>query len=113
MITDACINCGACESECPNHAIYEGSVDWRYSDGTTLSGMITLPNGQTVDADGSNEPLDDDVYYIAPEKCTECKGSFDQPQCEQVCPVDVCIDDPERRESMETLMARHFFLHQK
>ncbi|HAG49210.1 MAG TPA: ferredoxin, partial [Cryomorphaceae bacterium] len=23
-ITDECINCGACESECPNNAIYEG-----------------------------------------------------------------------------------------
>ncbi|MGE8514457.1 MAG: 4Fe-4S binding protein, partial [Chryseobacterium culicis] len=22
-ITDACINCGACEPECPNSAIYE------------------------------------------------------------------------------------------
>ncbi len=24
-ITDECINCGACESECPNNAISEGS----------------------------------------------------------------------------------------
>ncbi|MEJ7676913.1 MAG: 4Fe-4S binding protein [Segetibacter sp.] len=23
-ITDECINCGACEPECPNNAIYEG-----------------------------------------------------------------------------------------
>ena len=23
-ITDECINCGACEPECPNEAIYEG-----------------------------------------------------------------------------------------
>ncbi|RXM51853.1 4Fe-4S binding protein, partial [Chryseobacterium sp. CH1] len=28
-ITDACINCGACEPECPNSAIYEGAIDWR------------------------------------------------------------------------------------
>ena len=27
-ITDECINCGACEPECPNNAIYEGAVDW-------------------------------------------------------------------------------------
>ena len=25
-ITDACINCGVCESECPNQAISEGAV---------------------------------------------------------------------------------------
>jgi len=27
-ITDECINCGACEPECPNNAIYEGGVEW-------------------------------------------------------------------------------------
>jgi len=25
MITEACVNCGACEPECPNEAISEGS----------------------------------------------------------------------------------------
>ena len=25
IITDDCINCGACEPECPNNAIYEGA----------------------------------------------------------------------------------------
>ena len=29
IITDECINCGACEPECPNNAIYEGAVDWK------------------------------------------------------------------------------------
>ena len=24
LITEECINCGACEPECPNTAIYEG-----------------------------------------------------------------------------------------
>lgn len=26
LITDECINCDVCESECPNDAIYEGKV---------------------------------------------------------------------------------------
>ena len=39
MITDECINCGACEPECPNNAIYEGGAEWKYSDGTSLKGM--------------------------------------------------------------------------
>ncbi|MDA9344204.1 3-phosphoserine/phosphohydroxythreonine transaminase [Algibacter sp.] len=38
IITDECINCGACEPECPNTAIYEGADDWRYKDGTSLEG---------------------------------------------------------------------------
>jgi ferredoxin len=38
IITDECINCGACEPECPNTAIYEGADDWRYKDGTKLKG---------------------------------------------------------------------------
>ena len=34
IITDECINCGACEPECPNNAIYEGQEKWNYSKGT-------------------------------------------------------------------------------
>lgn len=40
IITDECINCGACEPECPNTAIYEGADDWRYSDGTALKEVL-------------------------------------------------------------------------
>src|SRR2546430_1208778 len=28
MITSECINCGACEPECPNTAIYQGGAEW-------------------------------------------------------------------------------------
>lgn len=31
------------------------------------------------------------VYVIAPHKCTECVGHFDEPQCMVVCPVE-CIE---------------------
>lgn len=31
-----------------------------------------------------------EIYEIDPNKCTECVGHFDEPQCRQVCPVD-CI----------------------
>ena len=30
------------------------------------------------------------TYSIDPNRCTECVGHFDEPQCRQVCPVD-CI----------------------
>lgn len=112
-ITDDCINCGACEPECPNTAIYEGADDWRYKDGTTLKGKATLQDGVTIDAESFQEALSDDIYYIVPDKCTECKGFHDEPQCQLVCPVDCCVDDPEHRESEETLRERQAFLHKE
>jgi ferredoxin len=34
------------------------------------------------------------VFFIKPEKCTECQGHFDEPQCVAACPVDnTCIID--------------------
>ena len=53
IITDECINCGACEPECPNNAIYEGAVDWKASEGTSLKGMVTLKSGLTIDANAA------------------------------------------------------------
>lgn len=111
IITDECINCGACEPECPNNAIYEGGAEWHYSDGTSLTGMITTLNGDDVDAQDAFEPVDMDVYYIVPDKCTECVGFHDEPQCAAVCPVDCCVDDEDHRESEEELLAKKDFMH--
>src|SRR5690606_24437715 len=104
IITDECINCGACEPECPNNAIYEGGAEWRYSDGTSLSGTLQRFDGVEVDADESKEPKVMDVYYIVTDKCTECMGFHEEPQCAAVCPVDCCVDDPEHRETEEELL---------
>jgi len=111
MITDECINCGACEPECPNNAIYEGGAEWKYSDGTSLKGAVSSPDGVTIDATEKHEPRSMDVYYIAHEKCTECVGFHDEPQCAAVCPVDCCVDDPDYRESNEALLAKKDFMH--
>ena len=111
IITDECINCGACEPECPNNAIYEGGAEWRMSDGTGLSGTVKAPNGNEFDADKDYEPVDMDVYFIVPDKCTECKGFHDEPQCAAVCPVDCCVDDEDVRETDEELLAKKDFLH--
>ena len=46
------------------------------------------------------------IYVIDPDRCTECVGHFDAPQCRTVCPVDCIPDDPERRESPEQLLAK-------
>jgi ferredoxin len=111
IITDECINCGACEPECPNNAIYEGGVEWSIAEGTTVNGMYMLGSGSEVHADDQLEPISDDLYYISPDKCTECKGFHDEPQCAAVCPVDCCIEDPDHEESEETLLARQSRLH--
>lgn len=111
MITDECINCGACEPECPNNAIYEGGANWSFSDGTALKGSIVTPSGKNVIAEDSKEPVDMDVYYIVTDKCTECVGFHDEPQCAAVCPVDCCVDDPNHRESKEQLLAKKEFMH--
>ena len=111
IITDECINCGACEPECPNNAIYEGGAEWHYSDGTSLTGELTLLDGRKVDATAANEPVDMDIYYIVPTKCTECVGFHDEPQCAAVCPVDCCVDDPNVRETEEQLLAKKDLMH--
>ncbi len=52
------------------------------------------------------------VYEIDPDRCTECVGAFDVPQCRTVCPIDDCIiDDPDRIESAEDLAAKYRALH--
>ena len=48
-----------------------------------------------------------EIYVIDPQKCTECVGHYDEPQCQQVCPVDCIPHDPERQETRETLMERY------
>ncbi|MEE9373191.1 MAG: 4Fe-4S dicluster domain-containing protein [Saprospiraceae bacterium] len=111
IITDECINCGACEPECPNNAIYEGAVEWKISDGNTVTGLYELESGIKVDADDAQEPVDDDIYFIVPDKCTECKGFHEEPQCAAVCPVDCCIPDDDRVESDDDLLARKERLH--
>lgn len=111
IITDECINCGACEPECPNNAIYEGAADWNWSEGTSLKGIITTLDGKEVDADQMREAIDMDVYYIVPDKCTECEGFHDEPQCAAVCPVDCCVDDPKYRETTEQLLKKKDFMH--
>lgn len=110
-ITEECINCGACEPECPNNAIYEGGAEWRFNDGTSISGMVKKLDGSEVDAGAPQEPKSMDFYYIVTEKCTECVGFHEEPQCASVCPVDCCVDDENMRESKDELAAKKAHLH--
>lgn len=110
IITEECINCGACEPECPNNAIYEAGIEWTFADGTTLNGNVAYEGG-TVSASQKMAPVNSEVYYIVPDKCTECIGFHEEPQCAAVCPVDCCVPDPDRVESEEILLDRKNRLH--
>jgi len=91
-ITSECINCGACEPECPNTAIYGGGVEWELN--------------------GAKSPaIAQDIYYIVPSKCTECVGFHDHEACAAVCPVDCCVPDPANPETQDVLLARARTLH--
>lgn len=49
----------------------------------------------------------EEIYVIDPDKCTECVGHYDSPQCQQVCPVDCIPLDPQRRESKDQLWEKY------
>ncbi len=53
----------------------------------------------------------DEFFYIATDKCTECKGFNDEPACAAVCPVDCCVEDEDNEESEDELLAKKDKLH--
>tara|TARA_B100000902_G_scaffold34815_1_gene41806 strand:+ start:1611 stop:1925 length:315 start_codon:yes stop_codon:yes gene_type:complete len=99
-ITDDCINCEACEPECPNQAIYPPEELWKFSDGTSMQ-----------DDKERDEGMSDLFFYIATDKCTECVGFHEEPQCAAVCPVDCCIDDDDNVETESELLSKKEKLH--
>ena len=53
-----------------------------------------------------------DYYEIDPDKCTECMGHFDEPQCVAICPVACIPVNPDHVEPPEQLMAKYHRLVQ-
>lgn len=49
----------------------------------------------------------EEIYLIDSSHCTECVGHYDEPQCQQVCPVDCIIPDKSQVESKEQLMEKY------
>jgi ferredoxin len=53
------------------------------------------------------------IYVIDPDRCTECVGHHDEPQCVVVCPVE-CIDpNPAHPEDEPQLLAKLLRLQQE
>jgi ferredoxin len=66
IITDECINCGACKEECPVYAIESHKTRKRI------------------------EKLSAKHFFVIPAKCNECKGFSSLPLCFEICPMK-CI----------------------
>lgn len=69
VITDDCINCGACAFECPTEAIFEPAESWRRVNGKEFA------------------PLSMEHFFIVTEFCDECSG-IKEIKCMAVCPMD-------------------------
>ena len=61
------------------------------------------PNGAITEGD--------DIFVINPDLCTECVGFHDTPQCNDVCPVECCINDENIVETEEQLIAKAKKIH--
>jgi len=48
-----------------------------------------------------------EIYEIDPDRCTECVGHFDEPQCQVVCPVECIEIHPHWQEGQDALMAKY------
>ena len=51
-----------------------------------------------------------EIYEIDPNRCTECVGHFEEPQCVVVCPVACIPKHPDYVENNEHLMAKYHSL---
>ena len=54
-----------------------------------------------------------EIYEINPNKCTECVGHYDKPQCQIVCPIACIPTDPANMESAAQLMQKYHDLQNK
>ena len=66
-------------------------------------------NCDMCDPECPNEAITmgDKIYEINPDLCTECKGHYDVPTCQSVCPINNCVvSDPNNVETEEELLEK-------
>lgn len=72
--------------------------------------MSLMINDECIACDACREECPNDaieegdpIYVIDPDRCTECVGHYDEPNCIGVCPVDAIVADMDNRESVYEL----------
>ncbi|AVY93485.1 MULTISPECIES: YfhL family 4Fe-4S dicluster ferredoxin [Microvirgula] len=55
----------------------------------------------------------EEIYQIDPNLCTQCVGHYDEPQCQQVCPVDCIPLDPGHEETHDQLYQKFVIISGK
>lgn len=79
--------------------------------GVVMSLIITddCINCDVCEPECPNEAISqgEEIYVIDPNRCTECVGHYDEPQCQQVCPVDCIPLDPNHQETKEQLIEKY------
>lgn len=68
VITDDCINCGACAVECPAESIFEPAESYCVNEKYF-------------------SPISREHFFIVTEICDECAG-FIKVKCISICPMD-------------------------
>jgi ferredoxin len=53
------------------------------------------------------------IYVIDPNRCTECVGFYDKPQCVEACPIDCIPKDPLHVETQDQLLQKQRALWNK
>ena len=69
-----------------------------------LAGLFTM-EPYTAISEG------EDFYEIESDLCTECVGFHGEEACQEVCPVDCCIPDEDKKETEEELLEKAIKIH--
>ena len=84
IITDDCINCSACEAECPSNAVYPKLENDNEKDNLYINNKALVLGYVSYEH-----------YFVNQNLCNNCKGVFDMPRCNSVCPVSCCLTEDE------------------
>jgi ferredoxin len=78
---------------------------YKITDDCISCGTCKIECGNDAIVDG------EDHSKIDPDRCTECVGNFESPQCVDICPMEACVPDPDHVESREQLLEKWKKLH--
>ena len=51
------------------------------------------------------------ICVVNPDRCTECVGAHEKPECSVICPIEAPVPDPDHQETREALLEKWRKLH--